>query len=200
MKLLAIVGSYRKGKTIDTLVDSAIEGARANSADVDATKIHLVDKNIEYCRNCMVCREDDPDKPLAKCVIADDMQTLCTALDEADAFIFGTPVNMGHATAIMKTFLERLCWVLAKPGRFPLKGCPQPRTNRRKKAIIIVSSGIIPPLLRKWCDEATPLLRETCKTNLNARVVGSLYAGAVERKGVDAYLKKAFDLGKKLTS
>ncbi len=129
------------------------------------------------------------------------MQTLYnTALDEADSFIFGTPVNMGQVTAIMKTFLERVCWVLAKPGNSPLKGCPEPRIKRMKKAIIIVSSGIIPPILRRWCDEATPLLKDICRTNLNAKILGSLYAGAVERKGIDIYRKKAFKLGKTLTS
>jgi len=200
MKLLAIVGSYRKGKTIDSLIDSAIEGAKANNDTVEEEKIYLVDKNIKYCKNCMVCREDDPHKQIAKCVIPDDMQTLYTALDEADSFIFGTPVNMGHVTAIMKTFLERVCWVLAKPGNSPLKGCPEPRIKRMKKAIIIVSSGIIPPILRRWCDEATPLLKDICRTNLNAKVLGSLYAGAVERKGIDIYRKKAFKLGETLTS
>ncbi|MHC4511717.1 MAG: flavodoxin family protein, partial [Planctomycetota bacterium] len=105
MKLLAIVGSYRKGKTIDRLIDSAIEGAKANNDTVEEEKIYLVDKNITYCKNCMVCREDDPNIRIAQCVIPDDMQTLYTALDEADSFIFGTPVNMGHVTAIMKTFL-----------------------------------------------------------------------------------------------
>ncbi|NQT82417.1 flavodoxin family protein [bacterium] len=200
MRLLAIVGSYRKGKTVDTLIDAAIKGARAGRENVEVEKIHLVDKNVKYCKNCMVCREDDPNKPIAKCVIADDMQTLCAALDEADGFIFGTPVNMGHETAIMKTFLERVCWVLARPGNSPLKGCPEPRTERKKKAIVIVSSGIIPPLLRRWCDEATALLKSVCKCSLNAKVVGSLYAGAVERKGIDAYLRKAFKLGKTLTS
>ncbi len=74
MNLLAIVGSYRKAKTIDTLVDSAIEGARAAGGDIEVQKTHLVDRNIEYCRNCMVCRRDDPEKRIAKCIIDDDMQ------------------------------------------------------------------------------------------------------------------------------
>jgi len=42
MKLLAIVGSYRKGKTIDSLIDSAIEGAKANNDTVEKEKIYLV--------------------------------------------------------------------------------------------------------------------------------------------------------------
>jgi multimeric flavodoxin WrbA len=201
MNVLAIIGSYRKGKTIDTLVDRAIEGAKANNTGSTLVdKLYLVDKNIEYCKNCMVCRDDDPNKPIAKCVIADDMQTIYPMIEEADGFIFGTPVNMGAATAVMKTFLERTCWVSAKPGRRPVRGCPTPRTTRNKRAIIIVSSGIVSPLLRRWCDDATPLISSFCSCHLNAKVLGSLYAGAVERRGIDVYLDKAYKLGRKLTS
>jgi len=200
MKVLAIVGSYRKGKTIDTLMDKAIEGVKANDRKAEVEKIYLVDRNIEYCKNCMTCRNDEPSKPIAKCIIPDDMQTIYPLMDEAEGFIFGTPVNMGYATAIMKTFLERVCWVLAKPGKYPINGCPQPRTKQKKKAIIIVSSGIISPIFRRWCDKATPLLKDICHTNLNARVVGTLYAGAVEKRGIATYLGKAYKLGKKLSS
>ena len=115
MKILAVVGSYRKGRTIDTLVDRAIEGARSNP-NVQVDKIVLVDKRSEYCRNCMVCRFDDETKSPARCAIADDMQQIYPLIGEADGDIFGTPVNIGNVTAVMKTFLERICWVFAKPG------------------------------------------------------------------------------------
>jgi hypothetical protein len=70
---------------------------------------------------------------------------------KSDALIFGTPVHMGYATAIMMTFLERICWIFAKPEGKSLSiyGCPIPRSNKTRKSIIIVTSGIIPPLLRK---------------------------------------------------
>ena len=106
MKLLALVGSYRKGKTIDTLTDKAIEGAQ-QSGDVSVDKVYLKDRNIKYCTNCMVCRYDDPTKEIAKCPIADDMQELNPLFDAADRYIFATPVNCGTVTAVMKTFLER---------------------------------------------------------------------------------------------
>ena len=200
MRILAIMGSYRKGKTIDTLMYKAIEGAKANNRDVRVDKLYLLDKNIKYCKNCMVCRKDDEDKAIADCVISDDMQSIYPLIEEADGFIFGTPVNMGAVTAVMKTFLERTCWVFAKPGNSPILGCPTPRTKRKKKAIIIVSSGIIRPLLRRWCDDATPLIKSCCDSSFNAKVVGSLYAGAVEKKGIEVYLDKAYKLGKRLTS
>ena len=198
MNILAVMGSYRKGGTIDTLVDTAIEGAKAGDGDVDVSKICLIDKNIRYCKNCMVCRKDDKHKPIARCALSDDMAAILPRMDAADGFIFATPVNMGAVTAVMKTFLERTCWTLAKPGRFPIRGCPTPRTMRKKKAVILVSSGIIPPLLRRWCDDATPLLKSVCQSSYNAKVVGSLYAGAVDRRGVGPYLDKAYKLGKKL--
>ena len=55
----------------------------------------------------MVCRNDDPDKERGRCVIADDMEAIHPMVEEAEAFIFGTPVNMGAVTAVMKTFLEQ---------------------------------------------------------------------------------------------
>ncbi len=205
MKILAVMGSYRKGKTIDTLIDKAIEGAKANNDTVEVEKISLIDQNIEFCRGCMTCFRDDPSKEMAKCAITDDMNTLNPKILEADGYIFGTPVFMAHETAIMKRFLERLCYVFAKPApkRTKLvipKDCPMPRSNRKKKAIIITSSGIIKPRWKKFCDDATPLIKQTIKDSLNAKVVGTMYAGAIMKLGVDKYCNKAYELGKQLTS
>lgn len=199
MNLLAITGSYREGRTIDTLVDRAIEGAKANG-EVHVDRVALRDLRIEYCKNCMTCRNDDPSKPYARCALSDDMDALYPLIDKADRFIFGTPVNIGQVTAVTKTFLERICWVFSRPGRWPLAGCPTPRSDKEKRAIIIVSSGIVPPLLRRFCDDATSLISCVCGSCLNARVVGSVYAGAVEKRGVERYLGKAYALGRKLTS
>lgn len=199
MKLLAIVGSYRKGKIIDTLVNKAIEGAETNNK-VETEKLYLVDKNIKYCKNCMTCRNDEPGKRIAECIIQDDMQEIYPLIDKAESFIFGTPVNIGTATAVMKTFLERICWVFAKPGKHPIDGCPEPRSPQRKRAIIIVSSGVVPPIFRIFCDDATSLIKSVCNSCLNAKVVGTLYAGAVEKRSLNPYLKKAYILGKKLLS
>jgi multimeric flavodoxin WrbA len=128
------------------------------------------------------------------------MDAVYADVGAADGYIIGTPVNMGNVTAVMKTFLERICWVFAKPGTWPIAGCPTPRTTRDKAAIIIVSSGIVAPLLRRWCDDATPLIRSVCTDSLNAKVVGDLYAGAVEKRGVAAYTGKAHRLGKRLAA
>ncbi|MFC2077343.1 flavodoxin family protein [Candidatus Bipolaricaulota bacterium] len=199
MKIVAIMGSYRRGKTIDTLVDRAIEGVMSASPDAEIEKITLIDRHIEYCRNCGVCRNDDPGKPIARCAIDDDMKEILPIMREADAYIFGVPIFEGTVNAVTKTFLERICWTLARPGRWPVKGCPEPRTKDRKRAIAILSSGIIVPLLRMFCDDATKLIKSTIGDSLNAKLIGSLYAGGVEKVDFDRYLDRAHKLGQKLT-
>ena len=199
------MGSYRKGKTIDTLINKAMEGVKASNNEAEIEKISLIDQNIEFCKGCMTCFKDDPAKEIAKCVIRDDMDSINPKILKADGYIFGTPVFMAHETAVMKKFLERICYVFAKPApkRRQLvlpKNCPMPRSTRKKKAIIITSSGIISPRWKRFCDDATPLIKQTIKDSLNAKVVGKMYAGGILKYGVDKYSEQAYNLGKKLVS
>ncbi|MFC2105715.1 flavodoxin family protein [Candidatus Bipolaricaulota bacterium] len=200
MKVVAVMGSYRKGKTIDTLMDKAIEGVKSVTADAEFEKIMLIDRHIEYCRNCGVCRNDDPIKPIARCTIDDDMQEILPIMCDADVYIFGSPIFEGTVNAVTKTFLERICWTMAKAGRWPIKGCPQPRTDTPKRAIAILSTGLIVPLLRRFCDAATPLIKSTIADSLNAKLIGTLYAGGVEKVGMERYIDRAHKLGQKLAS
>ena len=98
----------------------------------------------------------------------------------------------------MKTFLERACWTLARPGHRPIEGCPEPRHPKPRRAIILVSAGTVPTWLRWFCDDATSLLKSWCDSILGAKVVGHLYAGAIEKRGVDVFKSKAYDLGRLL--
>jgi len=200
MNLLAIVGSPRKGRATDTLIDKAIEGARSKTPNCQVRKLHLIDHDIRFCKNCLACRDSHTKDPVAKCSIRDDMVDIREDVRASDRLIFGTPVHMGYATAIMMTFLERICWTFAKPeGKFlSVHGCPVPRSNKTRKSVIIVTSGIIPPLFRRLCDDATSLIRQTAKDSLNAKTVGDLYAGDIEHRGVDYYLDRAYNLGRKL--
>ncbi len=92
MKVVAIMGSYRKGKTIDTLVDKAIEGAKSAGGSAEIEKITLIDRDIQYCRNCGVCLKDDPSKPIARYAINDDRQEILPLMGTADAYIFSVPI------------------------------------------------------------------------------------------------------------
>ena len=111
--LLAIVGSPRKGKATDILVDKAIGGAKSKDPNCNVKKINLIEHDIKFCRNCLACR---------------DIQ-----------------------------------------------------------------------IHRRFCDDATSLIKQTIKDSLNAKTVGDLYAGDIERRGVEYYFDKAFRLGKRLS-
>ncbi|MFC2027378.1 flavodoxin family protein [Chloroflexota bacterium] len=200
MNVLAIVGSPRKGKATDLLVDRAIEGVKSKDPNCDTKKLNLIDYDIQHCRNCLACRDIKSNEPYTRCAIKDDMVGIYEDVFNSDALIFGTPVHMGYATALTMSFLERICWTFAKPEKSYLNvhGCPLPRSDKKRKSITIVTSGTIPPLYRRLCDQAAPLIRGVIKDSLNAKTVGDLYAGDIEHRGVDRYLGKSFKLGKKL--
>jgi multimeric flavodoxin WrbA len=198
--LLAIVGSHRKGKSTDILVDKAIEGAKFKNPNCNIKKINLIEHDIKFCKNCLICRDSQTKEPVAKCSIHDDMDYIREDVYKSDSLILATPVHMGYATAIMMTFLERICWTFGKPERkvMTIKGCPLPRSDKKRKAVIIVTSGIVPPMYRKFCDWASAQIKGVIKDSLNAKTVGDLYAGDIEHRGVEYYFDRAFNLGKKL--
>jgi FMN-dependent NADH-azoreductase len=200
MNLLAVVGSPRKGKATDTLVDKAIAGVTSKAPHGRIKKINLIEHNIQFCTNCLACRDSGTEAAVANCTLHDDMDAIKADLLLSDALIFGTPVHMGYVTAPMMAFLERICWTFAKPeGKFlSIHGCPIPRSNKPRKAIIIITSGIVPPMFRRFCDDATRLIKQTVKDSLNARTVGHMYAGDIEHRGVAYYFDKAFKLGQRL--
>jgi multimeric flavodoxin WrbA len=152
--------------------------------DARVDKIVLIDRRIEYCRNCMTCRKDD-------------MQAIYPLLNQVEAYIFGTPINVGRETAIMKTFIEWIGYVLLKPGKYPIDVCPTPRTTK-KEGRRRHEFGDRAAAFRMFCDDVTSIIEHLCSSMLNACLVGSLYVGAVEKRGADFYTASAYQLGRKL--
>ena len=70
-KIVGIVGSYRKERIIDSAVSEILKGAEARGAETK--KIYLLDKNIEFCRNCRKCTQEKVDGTRGNCVHHDDM-------------------------------------------------------------------------------------------------------------------------------
>lgn len=200
MQVLAIVGSPRKKHTTDLLVDKAIEGVMKADPQCTIKKINLSDYDIKFCKDCLTCWRDTDSKPYSKCVIQDGMSTIYDDFAKSDRLIFGTPVHMGYATGLMMALLERICWTFAYPGKnyLNVKGCPAPRSEKKRKAIIIAVSGMIPPIYKRFCNFATPQIKQTIHDSLNAKTVGKLYAGDVWNRSIQKYLKRAVQLGIKL--
>ena len=98
------------------------------------------------------------------------------------------------------TFLERICWTFGKPERkvLTIKGCPLPGPDKTRKAITIVTSGIVPPVCRKLCDRAAGRIKGVVKDSLNGKIARDTYAGDIEHRGAEYYFDRALNLGRKL--
>jgi multimeric flavodoxin WrbA len=116
MRVVAFVGSPRKGGNTDILVDQIIAGAKEKGAQVE--KFYLGRMDIRPCTACDCCRKhsDDP------CVIKDDMtRKIHPVLRACDAMIIGTPIYFFNMSAQTKIFVDRW-YALGGPQGSRLKG------------------------------------------------------------------------------
>lgn len=100
MKILAIIGSIRKGNT-KYLVEKSLSHLETNK-DIIVDIINLTYKKISFCNGCLSCDET------GECVIEDDMSDIIKLVREADALILATPTRWGLLSGEMKTLLDRL--------------------------------------------------------------------------------------------
>ena len=105
MMVIAIVGSYRKDGVTDRVVDEILSSAREQGAQTK--KIFLIEKHIEFCKNCRSCTQLK-DLKRGECVISDEMNSILDEIEQSDALVIASPVNFGTITAVMKKFYERL--------------------------------------------------------------------------------------------
>jgi multimeric flavodoxin WrbA len=180
-KILAIVGSPRKGGNTDILVNKVAEGAALNGAQVDT--LWLAKLKIRECDGCHLCWQGK------SCNKRDDMLGIYPKIIESDAIVFGTPVYWYGPTALMKAFIDRFVYF----------NCPQTRAEiKDKRAATVI------PFEEENPDTAKPVVEffERCLGYLQMQFVGSVIVGGVSDKGdvlkkPDA-LKNAFELGKRL--
>lgn len=201
MKIMLINASPRPEGTIATLAREVT--AQLEQAGAEVEQLQLANCNIKYCTFCMTCYRDK-DTPIGKCVLQDDMQTILPKLRAADGYVMATQVSSGHANAIFKTFMERCSYTAgsSKGKVLWLKGVPVTRfTDRQRYLITIAAAGTVPAWLRKLCDTATSQMKELGTCALNAKTVGTLYAGEITFKGLQAKdIAKARRLADKLAA
>lgn len=196
-KVVGIVGSYRKGRVIDTAVSEILRGAEAHGAEI--CKIYLIDKHIEFCANCRKCAQEKGVGIRAVCEHDDDMKEILDQVDSADALVLGSPVNFFNVTAVTRRFLERLLvytyWPWgAKIPKFRIK-------NANKKAVIVTSSAAPAFFGRILMRGPLTALKAAAKC-MGAKVVQSLYFGLVAQNPESTLgqksLRKAYKAGERL--
>ncbi len=100
MKIIGLVGSYRKNGNTDTAVKKVLDGAKKQGADVEL--LYLKDFEIKDCVGCEGCRKT------YKCIIKDDMEKLYEKLMNSDGLVLGSPTYFYNVTGIIKNFIDRL--------------------------------------------------------------------------------------------
>ena len=105
MKVLAINGSPRKSWNTATLLEKALEGAASLEAQTEL--IHLYDLDFKGCTSCFACKLKNG-KSYGKCAMIDGLTPVLARLQEADAFLLGSPIYFGTVTGEMHSFMERL--------------------------------------------------------------------------------------------
>src|SRR5512146_870645 len=169
-KVVAIVGSYRKGGTIDQAVEAILEGARASGADTQI--VQLRNCHIEFCTNCRHCMQESGDTR-GKCLQQDDLEPILEGIEAADAVVLGSPVNAFNTTAIFRRFMERLVGY----GYWPWgQNAPKARSRRRPRKAVLVASAAMPGFLIPYATGAPRALR-TAASLLGAKPVGKLWIG-----------------------
>jgi NAD(P)H-dependent FMN reductase len=169
-KIVAIVGSYRKGGTIDAAVEAILQGAREKGAETST--IYLTDRHIEFCTNCRKCAQT-PGPERGKCAQQDDLEPILSEIEAADAVVLGSPVNCYNVTALFRRFLERLLGYAYWPWG---QNAPRARSRRQTRKAALVASSAMPGFLIPLATGAAKALRLTAKM-LGAKSVGTLWIG-----------------------
>jgi len=98
-KWIAVMGSPRKGKNTDLMVNYVIEGLNEKKITVD--KYFLDSRNISTCSGCEYCIKT------GNCIIQDDISNIIDNMKKADGYVFASPSYNYNMTAQMKSLLDR---------------------------------------------------------------------------------------------
>lgn len=103
-KISLIVGSPRKSRSCNFLIDQAILGIKSVSGDFEINKIQIVDFNLTPCDGCDACLRSPYDCPLAA---NDDTPKLEDSLLGSSAILIAAPNYFGSVSSQIKVLIDR---------------------------------------------------------------------------------------------
>ena len=174
MRIVVLQGSPNTNGSTAILVEEFARGAR--HAGHDVVRIDVADAGVAPCTGCVACGYEGP------CVQHDGMDTVRTALLDADMVVFATPLYYYGMTAQLKTVIDRLCSANASI------------TRKQLRAVLIVvawnSDDWTFDALEAHCDTLCRYLgMQDC-----GRILGA-GCGAPAMTRRTKYPQAAFDLG-----
>jgi multimeric flavodoxin WrbA len=184
VRVLGISSSPRKKGFTSLLLDSALDGARAEGGLTD--KVILNDLNFKPCQECGGC-----DKT-GECVLNDDMTALYEKLSAADIFIVASPIYFGTITAQLKMMIDRCQSLWVK--KYILK--KSIAAGKKRKGVFICAAG---KDHKEYFEDAKKVIK-IFFTTLDIEYSGELFVGGLNEmtdnstKKKDALLK-SYELG-----
>lgn len=115
MKILAVMGSPRKGNTYKAV--QMLEEHMKKLGDVDFQYVFLKDMNLGNCTGCHLCINKGEDH----CPLKDDRARLEQLMQEADGLILASPVYAMSVTAYMKNYFDHFSYLWHRPRFFNKK-------------------------------------------------------------------------------
>ena len=198
MKIMAVLGSPRKGGNTDLLIDKVIEGAES-AGNVDVKKVYIYSSDIRYCTGCGLHNVLFGSK---ECPSKDDMPGILEQMKDSDAFIFGTPNHCRTISAGLTNFFSRMMPLLKMEVEKDEAGNIIDATAnpliKGKKAVTVISQGDYSP-------SSPALVFMVLDSNLRdfqlrkaGEIIstGNLHRVSVKDKEED--LQKAFEAGVRL--
>lgn len=188
-RVLVISTSPRTKSNSDALADEFVRGAREAGHEVE--KICLRDKNILFCKGCLVCQRDGVKAMFNQgdcseaCPIQDDAASVVQKMHDADVICWATPIYYYEMSGQMKVMIDR--------------GNPLFTSDYRFRDIYMLSSAA-------ESEESTPKRAEAGLSGwidcfAKAQLKGTVFAGGVTSAGdIEGHpsLLKAYEMGKKL--
>ena len=104
MKITLIVGSPRKNKSCNYLIDQAIEGIKSINNNFDINKIQISDYKITPCNGCDQCLRPPNDCPLAE---NDDTKKIEELILGSSAILIAAPNYFGSVSSQTKVLIDR---------------------------------------------------------------------------------------------
>lgn len=110
MKILAIIGSYRKNghtsKIVSLLREEVDILASLDREVIEFEMLFLGDYELNHCTGCRACMT----RGEQFCPLKDDVSLLKSKIKESDAIIFASPVYVGDVSSSMKALIDRLAY------------------------------------------------------------------------------------------
>jgi len=145
MKILALIGSYRKqGNTarIVRMIETRMQRLAAQqNVPLEWETLFLGELDIRPCRGCRVCF----DRGEHACPLEDDIPLIRSKMDAANGLLLASPVYVDDVSGLVKTWMDRLAYLCHRPAMggkcaYPLAtvgGGPTGHTLRTMNAALL---------------------------------------------------------------